>query len=266
MSHYQLSTSEIPRRDYEIRAVPHDRPLQWLKLGWRDFIDRPGLGILYGAIVAVAGFLLIYELRVQGMFYLVPAFTAGFLLIAPLFAIGLMADARLRYSLGKVNAEETGKTVRQNLVSIGNMGLILMLIFLNWLMLSNLLFGGVSQAVLPTWGDVRPLSALWSESFTFFAVYIGIGVLLAACVFRLSAMSVPMLIDQKVDVFNAIFASWKAVGENAGTMTLWALLIALLCAIGFITLFIGFVVVIPVLGYASWHAYQEILQPADGAS
>ena len=141
------------------------------------------------------------------------------------------------------------------------MGLILVLIFMNWVMLSNLMFGGVFSSVIPTWGAVRPLSDLWTESFSFGAVYIGIGAILAACVFRMSATAIPMLVDQDVDVFNAIFASWKAVGENAAAMTVWALLIVALCAIGFLTLFVGFIVVIPVLGYASWHAYEEMLQP-----
>jgi uncharacterized membrane protein len=68
-----------------------------------------------------------------------------------------------------------------------------------------------------------------------------------------------MLIDQDVDAFNAIFASWKAVGENARAMTLWAVLILILVAIGFATAYLGLIVILPWLAYASWHAYRDTL-------
>lgn len=260
MSYYQLSTSEIPRREYLINTLSKERPIQWLRLGWEDFAERPSVGIVYGLLVAAAGLLLTVGLISQDLFYLVPVLTAGFLLIAPLFAVGLFVDAKLRHSRGPDQAEKAGRILGRNLVSISSMGIILMLIFMNWLMLSNLLFGGIFHQLMPTWDAVQPLSSLWSESLPFIAVYIGIGAILAICVFRMSAFSIPMMVDQNVDTFNAIFASWKAVGENWAVMIRWAFLIVLLCAIGFFTLFIGFIFVIPVLGYASWHAYKEIMQ------
>ncbi len=70
-----------------------------------------------------------------------------------------------------------------------------------------------------------------------------------------------MLVDQKVDAFNASFASWRAVGENWRAMSLWALIITVLCAIGVATYFAGLVVIVPWLGYASWHAYRDTLVP-----
>jgi uncharacterized membrane protein len=62
-----------------------------------------------------------------------------------------------------------------------------------------------------------------------------------------------------VDVFNAIFASWKAVGENAAAMAVWAVLIVALTAIGFATAYLGLIVILPWLAYASWHAYRDTL-------
>jgi len=260
MIHYHMETSELPSRYYLIRELSSDRPMQWLQLGWRDFAERPGVGILYGLLVTAIGLFLTYGLIMQDLFYLLPVFTAGFLLIAPIFAVGLFAEAKIRSANDPARQERTGAILARNMFSIGNMGIILMLIFLNWVMLSNLLFGGIFNQLMPTWHSVQPFWDLWSESLPFILVYVGIGAVLAALVFRMSAISIPMMVDQEVDVFNAIFASWKAVGANMAVMAQWAALIVACCAIGFFTFFIGFIFVTPVLGYASWHAYRETLR------
>jgi len=265
MSTYHLSTAQIPQREYTIPSLGSERPLQWLKQGWADFAARPLLGLSYGLLIALVGFVLTFGLISRHLFHLVPVFTAGFLLIAPFLSVGLYADARKRQFSAAGQAlptgmRRTGWLTRRNLQSISEMGIILMLIFLNWIMLSNLLFASVFHELMPTWQGVEPLSMMWSQSWPFVAVYFGIGAVLAALVFRMCAVSIPMLVDQEIDVFNAIFASWKAVGENWRTMTLWAALIVGLCFLGFATLFLGFILVIPVLGYASWHAYRDLLQ------
>ncbi|MBK5938273.1 DUF2189 domain-containing protein [Halochromatium roseum] len=89
----------------------------------------------------------------------------------------------------------------------------------------------------------------------------GIALLLAVLAFRITAVSLPMLIDQRVDAINAAFASWRAVGDNWPAMSLWAILIVLLVTIGILTYFVGLIIVTPILGYASWHAYRETLIP-----
>jgi uncharacterized membrane protein len=238
-----------------------EQPLQWLTQGWADFAARPMIGLIYGLLVAVVGFALTAGLISQQLFHLVPVFTAGFLLIAPILSVGLYVDARIRHTPGARQAEGTGWIAGRNLRSISEMGIILMLVFLNWIMLSNLLFASVFHELMPTWQGIEPLSVLWTQSRPFIAVYFGIGAILAALVFRMCAVSIPMMVDQEIDVFNAIFASWKAVGENWRAMSLWAVLIVGLCLIGFATLFLGFILVIPLLGYASWHAYRDLLQP-----
>ena len=100
MSTYQLSTTQIPQREYTIPSIPLQRPLQWLKQGWADFAARPMLGLSYGLLVALVGFLLTVGLISQNLFHLVPVFTAGFFLISPVLAVGLYADARKRQVAG----------------------------------------------------------------------------------------------------------------------------------------------------------------------
>ncbi|MBZ0098997.1 MAG: DUF2189 domain-containing protein [Taibaiella sp.] len=261
MTTYQLSTSEIPRQKYTIHSISLTRPLHWLCTGWRDFVERPVLGVIYGLLVTLAGLVMTFGLNSIGMLYLVPVLCAGFLLIAPIMVVGLYADAKQRQLSNASQAEKMGRILYYNMSSISGMGIILMLVFINWVMLSNLMLAGVLHQMLPTLGGSTESLSIFYSNLPFLFVYIGLGAILAALVFRICVISIPMLVDQNVDTFNAIFVSWKASGENVAAMTLWALLIAGLCLIGFLTMFIGLIVIIPVLGYASWHAYQDLLKP-----
>jgi uncharacterized membrane protein len=76
---------------------------------------------------------------------------------------------------------------------------------------------------------------------------------------------VPMLMDREIDFVTAIVASVDAVKRNPGPMLLWAWLIALLVGFGLATLFVGLIVVFPLVGHATWHAYEELV-PRGGSS
>jgi uncharacterized membrane protein len=81
--------------------------------------------------------------------------------------------------------------------------------------------------------------------------------------FATAVVSLPMIADRDVDMITACISSLNAVLRNKPAMLLWAVLIAVLTAVGFATAFIGLVVIMPWLAYATWHAYRETLQPGD---
>ncbi len=89
--------------------------------------------------------------------------------------------------------------------------------------------------------------------------YVALGALLAALVFALSAISVPMLVDREVDVVTAIATSLKAVKQNPLAMALWAALLVALMALGFATLLLGMIALLPWVAHASWHAYRDLV-------
>ena len=91
-------------------------------------------------------------------------------------------------------------------------------------------------------------------------VYAAVGAVLAIVVFVLSAISIPMLLDRDVDIYTAMATSLVAVGRNISAMAVWAILIVVLSAIGFVTLLLGMIVIFPVIGHATWHAYRDIVQ------
>jgi uncharacterized membrane protein len=259
MSTYILSTSQIPRRVYGISDLSILRPLRWLRKGFADLVAMPGLSLTYGAAVAALAFVFVVMTAGGQQFFLVPFLFGGFLLIAPLLSVGLVAMAKRREE--ERHDHTVMKILTVNAPSLSMLGLALLFLFLNWIMLSNLVFGGFFHEVVPTYGQVRPLPVMFGESWPFALVYGGIATALALLFFRMIAFSLPMLVDQRVDMFNAIFASWRAVGENWLSMTVWALLIFALTTAGVALWYLGLVVVVPWLGYATWHAYRDTLVP-----
>ena len=91
-------------------------------------------------------------------------------------------------------------------------------------------------------------------------VYLGVGSVFAAIVFVVSAIAIPMLLDRNGDIYTAMATSFLAVIRNIPAMLVWAGLIVVLSAIGFVTLLFGMIVIFPILGHATWHAYRDLTQ------
>jgi len=88
--------------------------------------------------------------------------------------------------------------------------------------------------------------------------FVGIGFLLAAVVFAISAVAIPLILDKDADFVTAMQTSYRVVTSNPGAMAVWAISIVALTAVGIATAFVGFAVIFPVLGYATWHSYRAL--------
>ena len=89
-----------------------------------------------------------------------------------------------------------------------------------------------------------------------------IGFVFAVLALSVSVVSFPMLLDRDVDVPVAIYTSVKAVLVNPVTMALWGLIVATSLALGFLLVFAGLAVVVPVLAHSTWHLYRKVVEPA----
>jgi uncharacterized membrane protein len=94
-----------------------------------------------------------------------------------------------------------------------------------------------------------------------FALWLAAGGVFAALVFAIGAVSVPMLLDREVNMLTAVLTSVRAVGENPAAMGVWAALVMLLTLVGLAT-GVGLVVLVPLLGHATWHAYTDTVDAA----
>jgi uncharacterized membrane protein len=72
-------------------------------------------------------------------------------------------------------------------------------------------------------------------------------------------VSVPLLVDRDVRTKLALVTSLRAVGENPVTMLWWALFLLVATSLSIATLMLGFLVLYPLMGHASWHVYRDLV-------
>lgn len=243
---------------FEVRTVPVSQPLTWLRKGFDDMLQRPVSSLSYGVLIAAMGALL---LGLGPHPFLVAAAISGFLLIAPVLSTGLCELSR-QHEIGNASGfEDSLQALSRNRSGLLTFGGCLLALSAAWFLLSSLML------YLVSFGHGAPAlsAALWGgllDQVTVFQVlsYLVIGGVLAGVVFALSAVTVPLLIDREVDAYDAMRASLQATRANLPAMAAWAGLIVVLTAIGYATFLFGMVVVFPLLGHATWHAYRDIVK------
>ena len=241
----------------KVRIIATDRPWEWLGAGWKDLWQAPAASIPYGLIFMIMGYILVY--LVEAQFHYALALTTGFLLAGPFLAMGLY-DISRRLQMGEPATLGHALTAwRHNTMPILLFGIAIGLLMIVWARLSAVLFGLIIT------GQNMTLSSAVSQIFfsgsglTFLLVFIGVGAVIAAVVFAISVVAIPMMLDRKIDFITAVLTSLTAVRANPGPMALWAALIVVFTGIGLISFYIGLVIALPLIGHATWHAYQELV-------
>jgi uncharacterized membrane protein len=241
------------------RRVPFDAPWMWLAAGWRDLWTIPGISLTYGAVFAATAALGGLGLAHLDALSILPALFGGFLIVGPLVAVGLY-DASRRLQRGErprfMDVLTAGLTAPGQL---GLFGSFLLFAFMVWMQLALLL-------LMLFLGDAAPpppnafVSALLFTQRGLGLLIVGtiVGGVIAAIIFSISTVSVPMMLERPVDAITAARASVAAVIANPKPMALWAALIAGVIVAGFATLLVGFVIAFPLIGHATWHAYMAI--------
>lgn len=253
------SSDLVQDRTPQPRRVPFDAPWAWLAAGWRDMWQAPHVSLAYGLAFAIGAAVLCVGLLQIGAQSLFLALAGGFLLIGPFLAVALYATSR-RLALGKdVVLADVILTWFDGRGQLGFFGGGLLFIYLVWLQLAMLLL----MLFLGS-GGLPPASAFMHELlFTprglgLLVVGTAVGGGLAAFVFAISALAVPMLLVRRIDAVTAARSSVSAIVENPKPMALWAALIVVIMAAGFATLLVGLVVAFPLIGHATWHAYADV--------
>jgi uncharacterized membrane protein len=262
----QSRTTPLGVAGVDVRRVAFDAPWSWLAAGWRDMWTVPGVSLVYGAVFAVAALVMLFGLTQFGAQSLILALGGGFMLLGPLVAVGLYEASR-RLEAGQKSVTR-GEVMQATIAAQGQlafMGIVLLMIFLVWIQLAFLLFMLFTGAnAFPPPSEFVPMLLFTRSGLALLVVGTAIGGLLAAIVFAVSAISVPLLMVKQTDAVTAISASLKTVEANPKPMALWAALIAGFMALGLLTLGVGLVLAFPLVGHATWHAFRALIDTGAG--
>jgi uncharacterized membrane protein len=224
--------------------------------GWSDYKAHPVFGLFFASIYAFAGIFLSYALLVWGeAFWLVLA-AAGFPLLAPFTAVGLYEVSRRREAGIPMNWKAILGALRgHGDEQIMSMGVILFVAFGFWLMVAHGIFAIFMAEVGAGTGHLDFF--LTGPGLAMLVVGSIVGGLMALAFYSITVISLPMLVDQKVDFITAIIVSLATVRSNKLIMLTWAVCIAVTLFIAMIPIFLGLFVILPVLGHATWHLYKR---------
>jgi uncharacterized membrane protein len=256
-----LPSGRIVRDAVHIARIDMEAPWRWLAAGWSDLLAAPYISLAYGAVFAAIAIGLWFGLSTIGWQSMILALAGGFMLIGPVLAVGLYEVSRRL---------ETGEPIRLGAIILAGfkapgqlslLGLTLLMIYMVWVQIALLLFMLFwgNQAFPPIDSFVPHLLFTW-HGITLLSVGTAVGAAMAAVVFSVSAVSAPMLMARPVAASTAIFTSLQATRLNLKPMALWAALIAAFVAVGIATLCLGLIIIFPLIGHASWHAYREVLE------
>jgi uncharacterized membrane protein len=239
-----------------VRHVPVSRPLQWLRLGWHDFTRTPWPSLFHGLLVAAGGLAVLAASR--GHWSLASGAFSGFVLVGPILATGLYELSRLIARGEQPTIKDAITAWRRGTRPLVRLGLLLGIAGTLWVLISAGLFALFVKT--PITGPESFLRyAASTQGNLLFLLWLILGGLGAALVFAATAVSPPLLLGRVIDLKSALLTSTRAVGENPFAMGLWALIIMVATAVSMATLMAGFVITIPVLGHATWHAYRDLV-------
>jgi len=259
------TSTVVETRDPKLsRGLPATEGLRWLAAGWRDLWTNPASSIVYGLGVMVLSAAFIWTLVAFGRDYILFPALAGFMIIAPFLALGLYVKSRALEEGRHATLWEMLMARPRAGAQVFYAGLLLCMLMLLWMRAAVLiyaLFFGVTA--FPGLDHIVEMLFGTLYGWTMLIVGTAIGGLFAAFAFAISVFAMPMLLDRRVDALTAMGESMRLVWNNLPALIGWGAMVLALFAISVLTALLGMVIIFPLLGHATWHAYRAIALPED---
>jgi uncharacterized membrane protein len=234
-----------------------------LRDGLADFNAMPTHAIFLCLVYPIIGLVAARLAFGYSVLPLIYPLATGFALVGPFAALGLYELSRRREMGLDVSVARSFDVLRSSSIgAIVALGFLLLVVFGIWLAVANAIY-------VATFGYAEPASLIQftgdvlttREGWTLIALGNGVGLLFAALVLTIGAVSFPLLVDRDVGAAVALMTSIQVVLKNPVTMAVWGLMVAGLLLIGSLPFFLGLTVVVPVLGHATWHLYRRAVDP-----
>ncbi len=231
--------------------------------GVRDFARAPVFGLVIAGIFTLGGIIIYLQLTVLDSSWLILPIAVGFPLIGPFVVVGLYEVSHQLEDGKKPDwAGVLRRILKQKDRQIPSIAFIVTFFFGIWFYLAHLVFAlffGLSAMTNISESYEILLSI---NGLTMLAVGSVVGGALAFVLYSISVVSFPLLVDREIDFVTGMITSFSAVLQNFWVMILWAALIGVLTVLAMLPMFLGLLVVLPVLGHATWHLYRRVLEPA----
>jgi uncharacterized membrane protein len=245
-----------------LNSLPLSAPFAWWMAGWRDLFQAPWVGLFFGGCFFIMGHILLKAFESATEYVL--ALSAGFLLMGPFMCLGLYRTSK---ALQQGQRPSLSQALDAWLPSAGTLALfaaVLLVLEMLWARASLIVFA-LSFDVVPE--ESNPMKQLLSaENLDFVIAYLAVGGVFAGLIFMASVVAIPMIMDRKVDAITAALTSFRACFTNPLVMFIWGGTITVTIVLAMLPYFLGLIVMGPVMGYASWHAYRAIVPVDQGAA
>lgn len=243
-----------------IKRVGVDQSGQWLAKGWRDVWRAPTISLAYGFSFVVLSYILTFGLVELELGALIVPLIGAFILISPVLVVGLYEVARRLETGEAIGFSAICVVCMRNASQVAAMGVVMLIFAFFWVVIAIVLFALFYSSGVPPLESLIMDMLFTVKGAVFLFIGVAMGAVLATGIFAISAVSIPLLLDHpELDVVTAIATSFLVVRANWRTMFGWAAMIGVISAVALASFYIGLAVALPMLAYATWHAYEDLV-------